>query len=72
MMCNTYSLSSHNGLANNLYSLENNKLASFNFSEISSNPQWNDTARYHTDLANLEIGKVRGQVSKSRMGRMQK
>ncbi|GAB0093965.1 Dipeptidase [Sergentomyia squamirostris] len=52
----------HNDLPYNLYNLENNKLANFNFNtDLKLHPVWGPTRSSHTDIPRLRQGKVGGQ-----------
>uniref|UniRef100_A0A7G3ASJ2 Dipeptidase n=1 Tax=Lutzomyia longipalpis TaxID=7200 RepID=A0A7G3ASJ2_LUTLO len=52
----------HNDLPHNLYSIENNQLANFNFdSDLRLHPIWGTRSSSHTDLPRLRTGKVGGQ-----------
>ncbi|XP_055703938.1 dipeptidase 1-like isoform X2 [Phlebotomus papatasi] len=52
----------HNDLPHNLYSIEKNQLANFNFdSDLRLHPIWGPRSSSHTDLPRLRTGKVGGQ-----------
>ncbi|XP_059622210.1 dipeptidase 1-like [Phlebotomus argentipes] len=52
----------HNDLPYNLYSIEQNQLANFNFdSDLRLHPVWGPRSTSHTDLPRLRTGKVGGQ-----------